>query len=146
MELSTYRACRFRKAQNYLLQKYFADPEPVPAQSFRSDQDYVNIAQILTEQAATGTLKLVPPSIWTESQEARRTLMHAVRFSIQGLRFALPRALDGATECQLRPLVEVQDVPLLGQPTPAATSAGRPGVGEAKLIPNIGASCGGSAI
>ncbi len=97
--------------------RYFADPEPVPCQMFHSDEDCVTIAQILTDQAAIGNLKTAQLNIWDEPQEARRSLMSALRQSIHGLRFALPKALESAADCQLRPFVEVQDVPLLGNPT-----------------------------
>ncbi|KAH8897086.1 hypothetical protein GQ53DRAFT_679708 [Thozetella sp. PMI_491] len=115
------------------LAKYFADPDPVPFQLSRADEDCITIAQILTEQAVTGDLKLFSPTLWSEPQEVRRTLMSAVRHSMQGLRYALPKALGSAAECQLRPLIEAQDVPLLGQP---ARTAPRP-AGQELVRPNI---------
>jgi len=98
------------------LTKYFADPEPSAFRPLNSDHDYMTIAQIITEQAASGSLRLGVPRCCSELQDVRKCLLNAVRYSIQGLRAALPRSLSGAAECQLRPLVEVQDVPLLGQP------------------------------
>ncbi|KAK5662055.1 hypothetical protein OQA88_10169 [Cercophora sp. LCS_1] len=91
------------------LTKYFADPEPASLHPVGSDSDYITIAQILTEQAASGSLRLSPPQSSSELRDARRGLLNAIRYSVQGLVRALPRSLSGAAECQLRPFVEVQD-------------------------------------
>lgn len=98
------------------LVKYFADPEPVPLRVNASDDDFITVAQILTEQAASGFIKYAPARLHSEVRDARRCLVDAVRYSVQGLRSALPLALKAATECQFRSLTEVQDVPLLVQP------------------------------
>ncbi|KAK3995785.1 mediator of RNA polymerase II transcription subunit 13 [Cladorrhinum sp. PSN332] len=94
------------------LAKYFADPEPVPLRVNASDDDFITVAQILTEQAASGMIKFAPERPHSEVRDPRRGLVDAVRYSIYGLRSALPRALKFATECQFRSLTEVQDVPL----------------------------------
>ncbi|KAK1831068.1 mediator of RNA polymerase II transcription subunit 13 [Podospora conica] len=101
------------------LTKYFADPEPspTPLSLLSSSHDFVMAAQILTAQAATGSLKLYPTSTFSELLDVRRSLIKAIRYSAQGLRKAIPRSLAVAVECQLRPLVDVQDVPLLAPPT-----------------------------
>ncbi|KAK3381410.1 mediator complex subunit 13 C-terminal-domain-containing protein [Podospora didyma] len=96
--------------------KYFADPEPAPLHLHASDEDFMTIAQILTEQAASGSLRLSPQCPSAEAREVRRGLANAIRYSVQGLRKCLPRSLAGAVECQLRPFIEVQDVPPLGLP------------------------------
>lgn len=98
------------------LSKYFADPEPAPLGISASDDDFITVAQILTEQAATGFLKLAPQPPFSEIQEARRCLIKAIRYAVRGLKKSLPRSLAGAVGCQLRPFTEVQDVPLLVQP------------------------------
>jgi mediator of RNA polymerase II transcription subunit 13, fungi type len=95
------------------LTKYFADPEPAPLYPLGSDSDLITVAQILTEQAASGSLRLGPQRPSSELADVRRNLANAIRYSVQGLQKALPRTLSGATECQLRPFVEVQDVSLL---------------------------------
>jgi mediator of RNA polymerase II transcription subunit 13 len=100
----------------FSLSRYFLDPEPVPLRISVSDDDFITVAQILTEQAATGFLRLVPQRSSLNNQETRRSLIKAVRYSVQGLKKALPRSLAGAVGCQLRPFAEVQDVPLLVQP------------------------------
>ncbi|KAK4175274.1 mediator complex subunit 13 C-terminal-domain-containing protein [Triangularia setosa] len=98
------------------LTRWFADPEPVPLRISVSDDDFITVAQVLTEQAASGTLKLEPERPCSEIRDARRGLVDAIRYSIQGLQRALPRALMGASECHFRSFAEVQDVPSLAQP------------------------------
>ncbi len=98
------------------ISKYFADPEPAPVRISVSDDDFITVAQILTEQAASGFLKLAPQRPTSEIQDVRRSLVKAIRYSMRGLQNALPRSLSGAVACQLRPFAEVQDVPLLVQP------------------------------
>ncbi|KAK4241468.1 mediator complex subunit 13 C-terminal-domain-containing protein [Achaetomium macrosporum] len=100
----------------FSLSKYFADPEPVPIRISVSDEDFITVAQILTEQAASGFLKLAPPRQTSEIQDVRRSLVKAIRYSIRSLQKALPRSLAGAVGCPLRSFAEVQDVPLLVQP------------------------------
>ncbi|KAK4128505.1 hypothetical protein N657DRAFT_686032 [Parathielavia appendiculata] len=100
----------------FSLSRYFADPEPVPLRISVSDDDFITVAQILTEQAAGGFLKVAPQRPSSEVQDVRRSLVKAIRYSVRGLQRSLPRALAGAAGCQLRPFTEVQDVPLLVQP------------------------------
>ncbi|KAL1838698.1 hypothetical protein VTJ49DRAFT_2288 [Mycothermus thermophilus] len=100
----------------FSISRYFADPEPVPLRISVSDDDFITVAQILTEQAACGVLKLVLNRQTSEVQDLRRSLVHAIRYSVRGLQRCLPRSLEGASGCHLRPFTEVQDVPLLGQP------------------------------
>ncbi|KAH6618109.1 mediator complex subunit 13 C-terminal-domain-containing protein [Chaetomium sp. MPI-SDFR-AT-0129] len=101
---------------DFSLAKYFADPEPAPIRVSSSDDDFITVAQVLTEQAATGFLKLAPRRQSSEVQDVHRCLIKAIRYSIKGLQKALPRSLMGAVGCQLRPFTEVQDVPRLVQP------------------------------
>ncbi|KAJ4293728.1 hypothetical protein N0V88_005236 [Collariella sp. IMI 366227] len=100
----------------FSLSKYFADPERVPLRISVTDDDFITVAQILTEQAASGFLKLTPQRPTSELHDLRRSLIKAVRYSVGGLQRALPQPLAGAIGCQLRPFTEVQDAPLLVQP------------------------------
>jgi len=120
------------------LTRYFADPEPAALQPMNSDNDLITIAQILTEQAASGSLRLSPRKLCPGPGEVRRNLANAVRYSIQGLRKALPQSLSGATECQLRPLVEVQDMTL---PLPQPNRAPPRPVGQELIKPPIFQIC-----
>jgi mediator of RNA polymerase II transcription subunit 13 len=114
--------------------KFFADPEPWPLQLSCRDEELVTIAQIITEQAVTGSLSLYPKNpAETEPPETRRTVVNAARHSMQCLRSVLPSSLAGAADCQFRPFIEVQDVPLLGQPSRMQP---RP-AGQGIMLPNL---------
>ncbi|KAH8666428.1 mediator complex subunit 13 C-terminal-domain-containing protein [Xylariales sp. PMI_506] len=111
---------RFSKSEVELpLSKYFADPEPYSSQLSIPDHDFVVAAQILTEQLCTSTLSLVAESKFTlqSKLDRRRDLLALTNRSLQELRAVLPAWLGQATECLFRPFLDVQDVPLLGQPT-----------------------------
>ncbi|KAI0408394.1 mediator complex subunit 13 C-terminal-domain-containing protein [Xylaria palmicola] len=101
------------------LTKYFADPEPAWVQYFLPDDQYIMAAQILTDQITTCTLLSdvgAKSPLQTEA-DRRRHLSKVARNSIKGLQQGIPPYLHPITSCQLRSFVEVQDVPLLGQPT-----------------------------
>ena len=97
--------------------KYFADPEPSPFPIICPDSDFITIAQILTEQAVTGSLRLNPRDSTKSPSEARRSVSSATRHSIRCLRSALPFSLGQATSCHFRQFLDLKDVPLLAQPT-----------------------------
>lgn len=99
--------------------RYFADPEPIALRTTFTDDEFMMAAQVLTEQAVSGSLHyalLDPVNTLLETSNARRDVMHSIRSSLQILRATLPPSLQAATGCQLRQLVEVQDVPLLATP------------------------------
>ncbi|KAI2466858.1 mediator complex subunit 13 C-terminal-domain-containing protein [Annulohypoxylon bovei var. microspora] len=100
------------------LTKYFADPEPPLLQYSLSDEQLIIAAQILTDQFATCTLLAAPASQPLGSRaDRRRQLTSLTRKSIQDIKSSLPPCLAVAAGCQFRPFIELQDVPLLGQPT-----------------------------
>lgn len=103
--------------------KYFADPEPARLQISCSDMEFITVAQILTEQVATGSLQMAPKILSKKPQDVRKTLAKAVRYSMQGLRKALPRSLADAVECSLKPYADVQDVPLIALAQPQRIQA-----------------------
>lgn len=100
------------------LTQYFANPEPCPLHLLCSEEDYIEVAQILTQQAVSGSLVLGSRSTFdTELQDKRRSVSRAARHSIRCLRSVLPTSLQSATECLFKPFSEIQDVPLLNQST-----------------------------
>ncbi|KAI1777421.1 mediator complex subunit 13 C-terminal-domain-containing protein [Hypoxylon cercidicola] len=100
------------------LTKYFADPEPPLIQYSLPDEQLIMAAQILTDQFSTCTVSVGAMSPSLESKvDRRRQLTSLTRRSIQDIKASLPPCLAYASEYQLRPLIELQDVPLLGQPT-----------------------------
>lgn len=99
--------------------RYFADPEPISLRTKLSDEEFIMAAQILTEQAVSGSLNYSLPGSSRASlaiSGPRRDITHIIRSSLQILQAILPPSLQTATGCQLRQLVEVQDVPLLATP------------------------------
>jgi mediator of RNA polymerase II transcription subunit 13 len=101
------------------LSRYFADPEPAWIQYSLPDDQFIMAAQILTDQVTTSTM------LWGVSGESplqsgvdqRRCLSNTARNSMKELQQGLPSPFHPTTGYQLRSFVEVQDVPLLGQPT-----------------------------
>lgn len=101
------------------LTKYFADPEPPSSDISLLDHDFIMAAQLVTEQACTSTLGLATnQELSLQSKlERRRDLLAITNRSMQDLRSALPHWLGEAADCSFKPFLEVQDMPLLGQPT-----------------------------
>ncbi|KAI0386373.1 mediator complex subunit 13 C-terminal-domain-containing protein [Hypomontagnella monticulosa] len=100
------------------LTKYFADPEPPLLSYSLPDDQLIMAAQILTDQFSTCTrfVDAIPQSL--ESRiDRRRQLTSLTRRLIQDIKSSLPPCLATAAEYQFRPFIELQDVPLLGQPT-----------------------------
>lgn len=99
--------------------RYFADPEPISLRTTLNDDEFMMAAQVLTEQAVSGSLQyalLESTAALLDTSTSRRDLTHSIRSSLQILQTTLPPSLQAATGCQLRQLVEVQDVPLLATP------------------------------
>lgn len=100
--------------------EYFTEPEPTLQHVSFSDDDFMTMAQILTEQAVSGRLSIGGLSSDADicgKMESRRELATGIRNSLQTVQSILPPALLDAVECQFRPFIEVQDVPLIGQPS-----------------------------
>ncbi|KIE03561.1 Mediator complex, subunit Med13, partial [Metarhizium majus ARSEF 297] len=102
------------------LSMLFLDPEPLALELSLGDEDLIQTAQILTEQAATGSLDLCcntdhPPNSSILSQ-GRATLLSNARTARQQLREALSVFLRGAEPVRLKAFLDIQDVLLQGQP------------------------------
>ncbi|KAK6845816.1 hypothetical protein PG987_001004 [Apiospora arundinis] len=102
------------------LVKYFADPEPIEMPLSLPDQEFIIAAQLLTDQASTSTLCLATSreTLTQTKLDRRRDLMTITHKLVDDLRTVLPKAFaNEAAGCQFRSFIEVQDVPLLGQPS-----------------------------
>ncbi|KAK8085067.1 hypothetical protein PG997_006338 [Apiospora hydei] len=102
------------------LVKYFADPEPIDLPLALPDQEFILAAQLLTDQASTSTLCLTTTrdTLTQTRLDRRRDLMTITHKLVDDLRTVLPKAFGNeAVGCQFRSFIEVQDVPLLGQPS-----------------------------
>ncbi|ETS77760.1 hypothetical protein PFICI_09822 [Pestalotiopsis fici W106-1] len=101
------------------LARYFADAEPSSSQLMIPDNDFVIAAQLLTDQACTSTLGIATdPTVSLQSKLSRwRELLATTNLVMQELRSALPSWFVDLDEQLFKPFLEVQDVPLLGQPS-----------------------------
>lgn len=114
--------------------RYFADAEPAAQRMISNDDELMMVAQILTDQAVSGSLKIaLPDSVSASglSTDLQRDIVDGTRNSLRTLQAVLPPSLQTATVCQLRQLLEIQDVPLLAapsrmQPRPAGGPEQRP--------------------
>lgn len=114
--------------------RYFADAEPASQRPISNDDEFIMVAQILTEQAVSGYLKIaLPDSVpaGPRSTDMQRDIVHGTQNSLRTLQAILPPNLQSATVCQLRQLLEIQDVPFLAapsrmQPRPAGGPEQRP--------------------
>ena len=114
------------------ISRYFADTEPVAQRLAYGDDDFMMVAQILTEQAVSGSLKLIMSDCMMphlDLSSLQRDIVYGTRSSLQTLQTILPPCLQSASSCQLRQLLEVQDVPLTPnrmQPRPPGGPEQRP--------------------
>ncbi|KAI2627030.1 mediator complex subunit 13 C-terminal-domain-containing protein [Hypomontagnella submonticulosa] len=100
------------------LTKYFADQEPPLLSYSLPDDQLIMAAQILTDQFATCThFGNATPQPLESRVDQRRQLTGLTRRLLQEIKSGLPPCLATAAEYQFRPFIELQDVPLLGQPT-----------------------------
>ncbi|KAI1132817.1 mediator complex subunit 13 C-terminal-domain-containing protein, partial [Nemania abortiva] len=101
------------------LTKYFADPEPPWVQCSLKDELFIMAAQILTDQITSSTLfsGVATENLFQSGVDRRRHLSNVARNSMKELQQGFPSCLHPITGYQLRSFIEVQDVPLLGQPT-----------------------------
>lgn len=114
--------------------RYFADAEPASQRPIPNDDEFIMVAQILTEQAVSGSLKIAPPDsapAGPHSTDVQRDIVHGTQNSLRTLQAILPPNLQTASVCQLRQLLEIQDVPFLAapsrmQPRPAGGPEQRP--------------------
>lgn len=116
------------------ISRYFADAEPASQRPILNDDEFIMIAQILTEQAVSGCLRTPLPDsihVGVHSADMQRDIVHSTQNSLRTLQAILPPNLQTATVCQLRQLLEIQDVPFLAapsrmQPRPAGGPEQRP--------------------
>ncbi|CAF3461278.1 unnamed protein product [Fusarium graminearum] len=102
------------------LHRFFSDPEPLNAEVGLSNNEFVEVAQIVTEQAATGRLD-IGIDHKNGSSVALATMkgheLNVARSSLQLLHNVIPSNLGSATAVRLKGLLEILDLPLAGQPT-----------------------------
>lgn len=102
-----------------LLSRFFSEPEPLNVDVGLSNQDFVEIAQIIAEQAATGRLEIGidhKPDATTGLATIRGQEVNVARTSLQLLHSVVPSSLGSASPVRLKGLLDIPDLPLVGQP------------------------------
>ncbi|KAK1251905.1 hypothetical protein MKX07_007384 [Trichoderma sp. CBMAI-0711] len=122
------------------LSSLFLDPEPLALDMALSDDDMVQIAQIVTEQAATGGLDIFrasdfEPSTLSASQK-RQELSSYGRDAFHTLEDVVAQFFGDTMPTRLKGLLDIQDVPLLSQFQPRPMH-GRDGNSEAVRPSNL---------
>lgn len=113
------RAMRSEMPEHFI-PRFFADPEPPATDVALNDNDLIQIAQLLTEQAATGRLDVCglrsDETAESFTRSKRQSLMSNVRKSLQALEGIMPPIFGFASPLRLKALLDIQDIPLVGQP------------------------------
>ncbi|KAM3531033.1 hypothetical protein NHJ13051_000999 [Beauveria bassiana] len=100
--------------------RYFTDPEPLSLDISLSDEDMIQVAQLVAEQAAAGSLSIFSShsdnALSTATEEdARIEQLTSTRSALQALRDAASSFLGTMSPVGLKTLLEVQDGSLTGQ-------------------------------
>lgn len=102
------------------LSRFFADPEPLALDIAIPDEDLINMAQVLTEQAATGSLEVCGTEFTERQTNAirarRRQIATVARSAMHTIHNAGIRGLDQAYGGKLKDVLETQDALVTGQP------------------------------
>ncbi|KAH6605736.1 hypothetical protein Trco_004889 [Trichoderma cornu-damae] len=97
----------------------FSDPEPLLLDMALNDDDLIQIAQIVTEQAATGSLDISGASDFETAtlpaSQKRQDLSTHNRDAFRTLEEVTGQFFGDTIPMRLKGLLDVQDVPLLGQ-------------------------------
>lgn len=118
--------------------KYFSDPEPLSLDISLSDDDTIQVAQLVAEQAATGALSIFDarhdaPLSTTTDEDVRIEQLTSARNALQALRDSIAPIIGTASSVGLKSLLEIPDgsQPGLGnrvqpRPVPARDSNTEP--------------------
>ncbi|PTB77810.1 hypothetical protein M440DRAFT_1224306 [Trichoderma longibrachiatum ATCC 18648] len=122
------------------LSSLFSDPEPLTLDMALSDDDMIQIAQIVTEQAATGGLDIFrasefePPTL--SASQKRQELSNYGRDAFHTLEEVVAQFFGDTMPMRLKGLLDIQDLPLLSQFQPRQMP-GREGNSEAMKPGNL---------
>ncbi|KAL2208199.1 hypothetical protein CC79DRAFT_817163 [Sarocladium strictum] len=102
------------------ISRFFADPEPLATDVAIPDEDLINMAQILTEQAATGSLQVHDLDA-TDRQGSivrarQRQVTMAARNAMHAIQNAGIQGLEQLYSGKFKDVLETQDALVTGQP------------------------------
>lgn len=98
---------------DWSLTTYFTSPEPDVQSNALSDTERIATAQILADQAVSGTL-ILPGNTGMETP-THSNKASATRELMQGLKKAAAFCLKDITVCTMRSFIEIQGIPVLNQ-------------------------------
>lgn len=115
------------------LSQLFLDPEPLLLDMGLSDEDVIQIAQIVADQAATGSLDIFnasdfEPATLSASEKRSELSIHA-RDAFYTLEGIITHFFEDAMPVRLKGLLDIQDLPILSQFIPRHVT-GREGNSE----------------
>ncbi|EHK44246.1 hypothetical protein TRIATDRAFT_223394 [Trichoderma atroviride IMI 206040] len=122
------------------LSQLFLDPEPLLLDMGLSDEDVIQIAQIVADQAATGSLDIFnasdfEPATLSASEKRSDLSIHA-RDAFYTLEGIITHFFEDAMPVRLKGLLDIQDLPILSQFIPRHVN-GREGNSETMRPSNL---------
>ncbi|KAK0382749.1 hypothetical protein NLU13_9845 [Sarocladium strictum] len=102
------------------ISRFFAEPEPLALDIAIPDEDLINMAQILTEQAATGSLEVCDVGLFERKAKVARVRERHVATTARNAMHAIHTAgiqgFEHAYGGKLKDVLETQDALVTGQP------------------------------
>lgn len=98
---------------DWSLATYFTSPEPDVQSYLLSDQERIATAQILADQAVSGTFRI--PGMMSTDLPSKRGRVSTTRELMHSLAKAASSCLKDLTVCTMRSFLEIQGIPVLNQ-------------------------------
>lgn len=99
--------------------QYFSEPEPLALNISLSDEDMIQVAQLVAEQAATGSLSICQnhqtTSLTASPQDVKNEQLANARNAMKKLQGAATQVLGDIVPVRLKSFLDVQDSPLFSQ-------------------------------
>jgi mediator of RNA polymerase II transcription subunit 13 len=101
---------------DWSLTTYFTSPEPDIQSNALSDQEYIAAAQILADQAISGTIKLPgPTSRISKDHQACHRRASSTRELLHTVTKATMACFENVLACNMQSYLEIQGIPVLNQ-------------------------------
>lgn len=100
---------------DWSLTTYFNSPEPDVQSTTLTDLEYIATAQILGDQAVSGTIKIPGSSSAGNDLHSNAFRISATRALVHSLARATKGCFQDISNCTLRSFIEIQGIPVLNQ-------------------------------
>lgn len=100
---------------DWSLTTYFNTPEPDVQSNALTDLEYIATAQILADQAVSGTVKIPGSSSDENDLHSSSLKISVTRALVHSLAKATRACFEDITSCTLRSFLEIQGIPVLNQ-------------------------------